>query len=110
MRNNQLQNIRSNEHDLEWELDLEITNINKGSGWIKPSTLNIEEIRLIYLACIKRILEEIFDVKLYELLTEKDYLDTSKWTEAYDRNNLSRDSLNSDVKNAFRQDIKEKLR
>ena len=110
MRNKQLQNMRTSEHDIEWELDLEIVNINKGSGWIKPSTLKIEEIRLIYLICVKQILEETFDIKLYELLTEKDYLDASKWTDAYDRNNLSRDSLNGDIRNAFRPDLREKLR
>jgi len=82
----------------EWELDLEIVNINKGFGWTKPSTLKIEEIRPIYLICIKQVLEETFDIKLYELLTEEDYLDEGKWTEAYDRNNLSRDSLNSDIR------------
>lgn len=108
MRNNQLQNM--NNRNLDWELDLEIVNINKGTGWIKPSTLNIEDIRLIYLICVKQILEETFDVKLYELVTEKDYMDTSKWMEAYDRNNLSRDSLSTDIRNAFSHDLKEKLR
>lgn len=109
MQKNQIQNLRSNNHIVEWELDLEIVNINKGRGWIKPSTLNTDEIRLIYLACVKQILQETFDIKLYELETEKDYLDIDKWTDVYNRNNLSRDSLNSDIKAAFK-DIKEKLR
>jgi hypothetical protein len=108
MQHKQLQNITRN--PLEWELDLEIVNINKGFGWTKPSTLKIEEIRPIYLICIKQVLEETFDIKLYELLTEEDYLDEGKWTEAYDRNNLSRDSLNSDIRNAFSSDLREKLR
>ena len=110
MRSRQLQNMRSSEQNIEWELDLEMININKGHGWIAPSTLNIEETRLIYLICVKQILEETFDIKLYELMTEKDYLDTGKWMEAYDRNDLSRDSLNSDVRNVFHADLKEKLR
>lgn len=110
MRSKQLQHMRSSTQDIDWELDLEIANINKGSGWIKPSTLNIEEIRLIYLICVKQILEETFDIKIYELVTEKDYLDTEKWMDAYGRNDLSRDSLNTDIQNAFRKDLKEKLR
>jgi hypothetical protein len=110
MRSRQLQNMRAREQDMEWELDLDLVNINKGSGWIKPSALNIEDARLIYLICVKQVLEETFDIKLYELMTEKDYLDISKWTESYDKNGLSRDSLNADVRNAFRSDLREKLR
>lgn len=108
MQHKQLQNMTRN--PLEWELDLEIINISKGTGWLKPSTLKIEEVRIIYLICVKQILEETFDIKLYELLTEEEYLDENKWVEAYNRNSMSRDSLNSDIRSAFRSDLKEKLR
>jgi len=82
---------------LDWELDLEIANVKIGKEWLSPSRLSEKEKKLLYLACVKQVLEETFDINLYELTAEEDYLSTIKWTDAYDRNNLSKDSLRVDI-------------
>jgi hypothetical protein len=102
MNNKQLQQLRTKNHDLEWELDLEIVNVKMGDKWQQPTKTNIPETKILYLICVNKILEETFDIKLYELVTEEDYLDISKWMDVYDRNNLSRDSLNTDVRDKLR--------
>ena len=102
MNNKQLQQLRTKDRGLDWELDLEIVNVKIGDKWQQPNKANISEIKILYLICVKKILEETFDIKLYELVTEEDYLDISKWMDAYDRNNLSRDSLNIDVRDKLR--------
>jgi hypothetical protein len=82
---------------LDWELDLEIANVKIGKEWLSPSRLGEKEKKLLYLACVKQVLEETFDINLYELTAEEDYLSTIKWTDAYDRNSLSKDSLRADI-------------
>ena len=89
-------------HSIDWEIDLELVNINSGGTWYKPTKINSFDEKLLYLICIKEILEETFDINIYELVTQEDYLIIDKWIETYNRNKLSRDSL--------RVDIKEKLK
>lgn len=87
---------------LDWEIDLEIVNINKGKGWISPKTLSKSEFNKIYFICLKQILEQTFDIKLYQLSTLDDYLNIDKWMEAYKKYNLSKDSLTQDVKDKLK--------
>ncbi|MFH1175023.1 MAG: hypothetical protein V1725_07875 [archaeon] len=83
--------------NMGWEVDLDIVNVKIDKKWTSPSTLPKKEKEMIYLICVKQILEETFDVKLYELETVDDYNSQSKWKQAYNRTNLSRDSLYSDI-------------
>lgn len=112
MRNKKLQQVTiisaSNSHtpigakNIDWEIDLEIVNINKGNGWIKPTTIPLEEKDLLCLICIKQVLEETFDIKLYQLSNIEDYTNIDRWNEIYKRYNLSRDSLRSDIRGIIR--------
>ena len=52
---------------------------------------------LLYFACLKSILEEFFELNLFELMTERDLLDIEKWEHVYKRNNLSRESFDIDI-------------
>jgi hypothetical protein len=81
---------------------MKIVNVNARSEWVNPSKLRMEDEKLLYLICVKQILEEIFDIQLYQFETKEDYLDLMKWMEVYDKNNLSRDSLRSDIKEKLR--------
>ena len=93
--NKQLLNYIGKEFDLEWEVDLEIVNVRKDHGkWEKPTKEN----KLLYFVALKNILEETFDASIYEIATERDYLDLSKWEEIYKRLHLSMDSFDTDVK------------
>ena len=83
---------------LDWEIDLEIVNVNKGKGWVAPTNLTKQEFDKIYFICLKQVLEQTFDITLYQLSTLDDYLDINKWIEAYKKYNLSKDSLNQDIK------------
>ena len=51
----------------------------------------------VELQTVKQVLEDTFSVNLYELETAYDYNSQSKWTHAYNRTNMSRDSLRADV-------------
>lgn len=86
---------------LDWEIGLEIVNVNRGEGWTRPSALSERERTLLYLVCVRQVLEDTFNVKLYELETEDDYQSQMKWTKAYNRNNLSKVSLRSDILKAL---------
>lgn len=88
----------SKTQDLDWRLNLEIVNINSGKGWRDPKTTNIKEKKLIYFVCIKQLLEQIFDIKLYQFETIDDYFNEDNWSEAYEKNNLSKDSLHFDIR------------
>jgi hypothetical protein len=82
--------------DLDWRLDLEIVNINDGNGWRDPK--HMKEANLIYFVCMRQILEHIFDIKLYQFETIEDYFNGDNWSEAYTKNNLSKDSLHFDIR------------
>lgn len=91
-------------HDREpsqWEVDLEIVNIKKDRGnWQSPKSFEHQhprEFMLLYLACLKQVLEEFFDITLYEIDTEEDLFNPGKWDKAYERNNISRESFYTDV-------------
>lgn len=91
-------------HDREpsqWEVDLEIVNIKKNKGgWQSPKSFEHQhprEFMIFYLACLKQVLEESFDITLYEIDTEEDLFNLSKWDKAYGRTNLSRESFYTDV-------------
>ncbi|HJX06305.1 MAG TPA: hypothetical protein VJ461_06360 [Candidatus Nanoarchaeia archaeon] len=84
--------------NIDWEIDLEIVNVNKGNGWVKPTTLSFEERNLLYFICLKQVLEETFDIKLYQLSNIEDYTNIDTWNEIYSKHGLSRDSLRSDIK------------
>lgn len=88
----------SQQQELDWRLDLKIVNINSGNGWRDPKTIQNKEKNLIYFACIKQILETIFDIKLYQFETIEDYFNVDTWSEAYKKNNLSKDSLHFDIR------------
>jgi hypothetical protein len=81
----------------EWELDLEIVNIRKDLGKWGFKIENKQEQLLLYLALVKHILEQIFDIKLYEIVTDKDYFNLDLWRAAYKRNNLSQESYYKDI-------------
>ncbi|NQU78639.1 hypothetical protein HQ545_02620 [Candidatus Woesearchaeota archaeon] len=91
---------------LEWELDLEINNIKIGSkNWSDPEKIiqsDKSEYRLIYLICIKDVLEQTFDIQIYEVMTKPDYFTPDRWEKAYQRNGLSMDSFYSDVQKRLR--------
>lgn len=87
---------------LDWEIDLEIININKGKGWISPKNFSKSELDKIYFICLKQILEQTFDITLYQFSTLDDYLNIEKWMEAYKKYNLSNDSLTHDIKNKLK--------
>ena len=97
LQNNSLKKL-SKQQDLDWRLDLEIVNINSGKGWRDPKTMQNKEKNLIYFACIKEILENIFDIKLYQFETIEDYFNGDNWADAYQKNNLSKDSLHFDIR------------
>lgn len=83
----------------EWELDLEIVNIKK-DVWEKPSLLERRDKReflLLYLVCLKQILEDIFDIDIFEISKEDDYFDIGLWQKGYIRNNFSMESFQSDI-------------
>ncbi|MBI4981477.1 hypothetical protein HZC30_08060 [Candidatus Woesearchaeota archaeon] len=87
----------------EWELDLEIANIKIGSGsWKDPLSLNSKTRLLLYFIALKQILEDLFNIKLYEILNLDDYLNYDKWKAIYTIHQLSMES--------FRTDAEEKLR
>ncbi|MCF7871491.1 hypothetical protein K9L97_00475 [Candidatus Woesearchaeota archaeon] len=88
----------SRSQDLDWRLDLEIVNINSGKGWENPENVISKEKDLIYFVCLKQLLEEIFDIKLYQFETIEDYFNRDNWSEAYEKNNLSKDSLHYDIR------------
>jgi hypothetical protein len=102
LRSNQLKNLVGHNLPFEWELDLEIVNVRLGAGWLNPSSLNGEERTLLYIICVKQVLEETFDIELYQFETKEDYLDIMKWSEVYDHHHLSRDSFNSDIRKKLR--------
>lgn len=87
----------SNRKDFDWRLELEIVNTNHGSGWQDPKHMQEQEADLIYFICLKELLEEIFDIKLYQFETIEDYFNGDTWSNVYEKNNLSKDSLHFDI-------------
>jgi hypothetical protein len=86
----------------KWELNLEIVNAKSGnSKWEDPREFS--NYLLFYFVAIKQVLEIIFDINLYEIANHEDYFNLSKWEETYNRNKLSLDSFNTDVKNKLQQ-------
>lgn len=84
--------------NFEWLLDLEIVNVNKGAGWKEPKKFPEKEQNTLYLISLKQILEETFDVILYQFSNLSDYFNVDNWIDAYKKNNLSKESLQKDVK------------
>lgn len=83
--------------DFDWRLDLKIVNTNNGAGWQDPEHMMDQEKNLIYFICLKELLENIFDIKLYQFETIEDYFNGDIWSNAYEKNNLSKDSLHFDI-------------
>jgi hypothetical protein len=88
----------SEQKEIDWRLDLEVVNISSGDGWRDPESIQNREKKLIYFVCIKQLLEEIFDTKLYQFETIEDYFNEENWSNAYEKNNLSKDSLHFDIR------------
>jgi hypothetical protein len=88
----------SGRQDFDWRLDLKIVNANYGSGWQDPEKMRVQENNLIYFICLKELLEDIFDIKLYQFETIEDYFNGDIWSNAYEKNNLSKDSLHFDIR------------
>lgn len=99
----------------EWELDLEIVNIGVGAEkyadnrktitWGSPDTLygkDKHEFLLLYLVAVKQVLEEMFSIKMYEIVTQDDYFDIEKWRSAFVRNKLSMESFYGDIQEKIR--------
>ena len=99
----------------EWELDLELVNIgtspknstdkNEAITWRPPQIFyndERQEFLLLYLVVVKKILEDMFGIKIYEMITGDDYFDTEKWRNAYIRNNLSMESFYHDIQKKMR--------
>gem|GEM_PF-2445043 len=82
---------------IDWEIELEIVNVKRIDIWESPTKLDAEEELLLYFICLKQILEESFSIILYEITIDYDVLNLDAWIAAYNRNNLSRDSLNTDI-------------
>ena len=88
----------------EWEIDLEIVNIgilDKNTvHWKEPKLFyekNTREFLLLHLIAVKQILEDMFLIKISEILTEGDYLNPERWRSAYQRNKLSMESYYKDI-------------
>ncbi len=99
----------------EWELDLEIINISTDAAkftdkkkivtWRDPKIFQKHdptEFSLLYLVAVKNVLEEMFSVKIYELVTQEDYFNPEKWRKAYLRNNFSMESFDRDIEKKLR--------
>ena len=105
LRNRQFDNISLKESSYHWEVDLDIVNIKVGNGRWQPPTHAIKDqkrLMLLDLIILKKILENTFDVLIYEIVEENDFLDISKWRMAYERNKLSMDSFRNDVEKILR--------
>ncbi|MDD3175854.1 MAG: hypothetical protein PHU51_05235 [Candidatus Nanoarchaeia archaeon] len=83
---------------LDWTIDLNIVNVNIGKGWVNPKNVQTKELNTLYFICVKQILEETFDIKLYQFSNILDYFNMDNWIEVYKKYDLSKDSLNSDIK------------
>ena len=87
----------------EWELDLQLVNLKQSTTpWKDPRNLNPKTRRLLYFIAFKQILEEGFNIKIYEILTLDDYFNYDKWKTVYTIHQLSMES--------FRIDVEEKLK
>lgn len=93
----------------EWEIDLEIININtnkqKKTIWKNPNILyekDKHEYLLLYLIAVKQVLEEMFSIKIYEINTQDDYFNAEKWKSAFIRNKLSIESFYRDIQRKIR--------
>lgn len=97
--------LKSNYHNKipPWELNLKIVNIKKNdNGWKDPQKENPNILKTLYFACLKQILEDLFDIIIYEINTEEDLTNIDKWEDIYKRNNLSEESLDADIHRAKR--------
>lgn len=88
----------------EWEIDLEIVNIrlNNEKKWKTIDALNPKTAQLLYFIALKQILEESFNVKMYELFQTDDFFNYDKWKNSYRANKLSMESFQNDVERRLR--------
>lgn len=115
--------LNSGKYD-EWELDLELVNIGiskRGEGnsvsdytktlnfrnlsWSSPNILytnDKEEFLLLYLVAVKEILEGIFGIRIYDIVTAKDYYDIEKWRNTYLTYHLSMESFYRDIQDKIK--------
>lgn len=65
----------------EWEIDLEIVNVslNNDKKWKAWSTLDQKTAQLLYFVALKQILEESFNLKMYELSHMDDFFNYDRW-------------------------------
>ena len=91
----------------EWEIDLEIVNVSQDNDhkWRNLNTLDPKTAQLLYFITIKQILEENFNLKIYELTQVDDFLNYDKWKQVYLTNKLSLESLESDIERRLRHVI-----
>ncbi|MFH1408409.1 MAG: hypothetical protein ABIH34_00735 [Nanoarchaeota archaeon] len=98
LRKNKLLRKNMDKKIPDWEINLEIVNVKKDNGkWTAPSYDGPPLYDLLYYACLKSILEEFFEINLFELMTERDLLNIEKWEQAYNRNDLSKESFDIDI-------------
>ncbi len=86
----------------DWEMDLEIVNIktNPEENWNDPNITPNQDKKtypLLHFIILKELLEEYFDIRIYEISTTKDYLNYDLWKQTYLRNKLSMESFHKDV-------------
>ncbi|MBS3165803.1 hypothetical protein J4444_01650 [Candidatus Woesearchaeota archaeon] len=88
----------------EWEIDLEIVNVSPphDNKWRALDTINTKTAQLLYFVAIKQVLEESFNLKIYELSTTEDFLSYDKWKSVYSSNKLSMESFQSDIERNLR--------
>src|SRR3989338_8959841 len=91
----------------EWEIDLEIVNVSQDNDhkWRNLNPLDPKTSQLLYFITIKQILEENFNLKIYELTQVDDFLNYDKWKQVYLTNKLSLESLESDIERRLRHII-----
>lgn len=86
----------------EWELGLELVNVQteKSKSWSDPKIIYQKDKKtwlLLYFIALKVILEDIFNIRIYEISTTQDYLSYDYWKQAYSRNKLSMESFHKDI-------------
>lgn len=88
----------------EWEIDLEIVNVSPPNDdkWKSLDTVKPRTAQLLYFVAIKQVLEESFNIKIYELSTAEDFFSYDKWKSVYISNKLSMESFQSDIERKLR--------
>jgi hypothetical protein len=101
----------------EWELNLEIVSLSRSakkndygrivSVWNTPRELlkkDKNEYLLLYFIAVKQVLEETFNLNLFEFSKQEDYFNLEKWRNIYIMANLSMESYYDDIETKLKND------